>query len=73
MIVDIGRDLGRLGDRVLARLTAVAVELDVGDMGAVIARTAHGLQRRRVIAGMTQIVAVDMGRMREAELARDLD
>ena len=70
MIVDVlgeGRDLR--AERVLVALSAgVAVELDVRQMAAMSLEQFHRLERGRPVARQAEVVAVDVDRVRQAEL-----
>ena len=69
-------DLLRPRRRVLARLAArlaVAVELDVRDMGAMAFGDPHRVQGGGVVAGMPEVVAMDVRGMRQPELVHRLD
>ncbi len=56
-------------ERVLVALAAaVAVELDVRDVAAVAFEGLHRFERRRPVAGHAEVVAVDVDRVRQAQL-----
>ena len=60
-------------ERVLvAFAAAVAVELDVRDVGAVAFEGLHRFERRLPVAGHAEVVAVDVHGMRQAKLGRRL-
>src|SRR5438046_10479874 len=57
----------------LAGRGPVAVELHVREVGAPAFRQPHGLERRRDVAGVAEVVAVDVHRVRQAQGSRRLD
>ena len=54
----------------LARLAAVAVELEMGEVRAPAGQRLHGRERGRRVARHAEVVAVDVHRMRKAERVR---
>ena len=66
--VDRLRDARRAGGELAVAFGAVAVELDVGEVDRQALGRLHGRQRRVDVAGHAQVAAVDVQRVRHAEL-----